>query len=70
MALFVVAVHQHRDRAAEMRHNEFDPRRGPAWRTALGPDIASFLEDVSVVEVMLNSRRPTLDRPALGRAGR
>ncbi len=36
-------------------------------RTALGPAIAAFLEDPSIVEVMLNPDGPALGRPAVGR---
>jgi type IV secretion system protein TrbB len=36
------------------RHKETASRGARMLRTALGPAIASFLQDVSVVEVMLN----------------
>jgi hypothetical protein len=36
------------------RHNETASRGARMLRTALGPAIASFLRDASVVEVMLN----------------
>jgi type IV secretion system protein TrbB len=36
------------------RHNETASRGARMLRTALGPAIASFLQDASVVEVMLN----------------
>lgn len=36
------------------RHNETASRGARMLRTALGPAITSFLQDASVVEVMLN----------------
>ena len=45
--------------AGTERHNETASRGARMLRTALGPAIAAYLRDASVVEVMLN---PDADR--------
>ena len=57
------------DMAAVHQHSERHARGARMLRTALGPAIARFLEDVAVVEVMLNpDGRIWIDRLSEGLA--
>jgi Flp pilus assembly CpaF family ATPase len=51
-------------------HSEAFSRSARMLRTALGPAIAGFLEDPSIVEVMLNPDGRLWIEPAVGWSGR
>ncbi len=53
--------------AGTERHNETASRGARMLRTALGPAIAAFLGDTSIVEVLLNPDGRLWIDPAQGR---